>query len=427
MRMRSLSLLLALIASVPAVAAESSPNWRVYTKADMFAYSEPVSIENFAKKFHGPFYGGDTAFTDDRVEIGVGWRGWRVGLIQRFDYVTRFSPDTALVHYADQNHITLPQDREYSLMLNVEKIYAKGLTVGYTWHALPNLSIDVDGAYFNNISDLQSGTATAVGDLTPITPELISQAQAVIDSLSSTNKDLSPLYGLVANVNADIAVSYAYDKPKLHEPEYHKPVIVGPPNPPISGVDFSKPSGKGYSFDFSIAWQVNQKLRLQFTALDFFNRFTWHNAPQTIASFNLNPTLVDAIGVAQDFVNGEIVKPNDLVDRHLFVNIFNANYTQKLPHRELLAGEYSLEHRVNLGIWKPNLSLLGSFYRTESRNFPRLGLALNDTLRFDYDFAGHALGVGYNSRYFFVHIMSDKFKFKDARTLDFAMGVNVGF
>jgi len=417
--------LLLLVICISAQASKHPKTWTAYTSADLFAYSEPVSIKNFARHFDGPLERGDTAFTHDRIEVGVRWQRWQIALVQRFDYVTAFTPDTALVHYDDTHNIPLPNDREYSLMLDVNRINAKGIKVGYTWSPVSTVEVNISGSYYNNISDLQSGRATAQGDLTPITDQLVADAQAVIDNISPTNKDISALYGLVQNVNATIAVNYAYDKPKLHEPEYHQPVIVGAPNPPISGVDFAAPGGTGYAFDLSASWQITRQLQVSLAAMDLINQFSWKGAPQTTGSFDLNPFLVDAIGVGQDFVNGEIVKPNEVIDRHLSVDIFNANYVQRLPHRELLSARYNTGKQLHGFGKSASIVLLGSVYHTRTQNFFSVGLGLNHALHLDWNVSAGALGAGYKGKYFFANLMTDDMKFSDARTLAVSFGVNI--
>lgn len=407
--------------------AQKDKDWSVYTEVDLFAYSEPVSIERFAKDFDQPLEEGDTAFTQDRIEVGARWRAWRIAYVYRFDYITRFTHDTAIVHHAEKNDIVIDQSRDYDLLLDVERVTARGIKLGYTWQANDDLSIDVAGSYYNDISDLQSGRATAFGDLEPITDELIADIDAFIDTLDSNNRDLDPLRELVQDVTANLLIDYAYDEPKFDEPFYRKPVVVGDPNPVISGVDFTAPGGTGYAFDVTVDWQVNDKLHLTLEAIDIVNKYEWENAPQTRATFDLNPALLDAIDVAQDFVLGEIVRPNDLVDRHVFVEIFNADFEQELPHRYRLSGSWALEREVDWFGWTPHISLLGTYYHTDSQDFPSIGVSFDDTFRFEYDLGVNAIAVGYQSQYLFVRVITDKLDVGDAYTFGFSMGFNVSF
>ncbi|XOV87334.1 MAG: hypothetical protein ACFHX7_20660 [Pseudomonadota bacterium] len=407
--------------------AKSKRQLKVYTDVDLFAYSEPVSIERFAKDFDEPLKTGDTAFTHNHIELGVRFGEFSLGYVHRFDYVTSFSQDTAIIHHSNKNNIIISEDREYSLFLDVERLEAKGIKLGYSLQLIPQLRIDIAGTYFNQISQLQSGRAVAYGDLEPINDQLQADIDAVLATVDQGNRDLSPLLPLVADVNANVLIDYAYDKPKFDEPTYRKPNITGAPNPVISGVDFSAPSGTGYAFDISFDWQVNEKLRLGLALYDVANKFEWENAPQTKASFDLNPALLDAIAVAQEFVNGEVVRPNDIVDRHLFVDIFNADFTQELEVRADLDVAYSLGREINLLGWTPDLSVIGGYYRTDTQDFPRIGVGFDDTLQLEYDIGGKALSIAYRNRFVFARLVTDKFALGDARTFGFMVGLNYGF
>ncbi len=401
--------------------------FKIYSDIDLFAYSEPVSIERFAKDFDEPLVAGDTAFTQNRIEMGVRWGEFSIGYVHRFDYITEFTQDTAIIHHSNKNNITISEDREYSLLLDVERLEAKGFKVGYSLQVMPQLRIDIAGSYYNELTQLQSGRAVAFGDLEPINDQLQADIDAVIATVDQGNRDLSPLGPLVADVNANILIDYAYDKPKFNEPTYRKPHITGNPNPVITGVDFSAPTGTGYAFDVSFDWQVNDQLRLGLVLYDIVNKFEWANAPQTKATFDLNPALLDTIAVAQDFVNGEIVRPNDIVDRHVFVDIFNADFEQELPWRADLDVAYSLGREINVLGWTPNLSVIGGYYRTETQDFPRIGVGFDDTLQLEYDIGGKAISIAYRNRFVFARLVTDKFALADARTFGFMVGLNYGF
>ena len=233
---------------------------------------------------------------------------------------------------------------------------------------------------------------------------------------------------MIEDVNARVVIDYYYDEPKFNEPDYAVPVITGPANPVISGVDFSSPSGTGYSLDLGMNWQVTDQLNLDLKLFDVVNNFSWKNAPYSVTTFNLNPALVDAIGVSQDFIDGLIVTPNDLVGRHVDVTILNRDYDQELPWRANLRANYSLDKEINiLNFWTPNISVLGGYYYTKTQHFPSLGIGFDDTLQLAYDFGGEAFSINYRNRYFFARLMTDSLAFEDAHTIGLALGVNFGF
>ncbi|MBD3646745.1 MAG: hypothetical protein HUJ31_04670, partial [Pseudomonadales bacterium] len=305
-----INLMLAIIVASPVAALAGAPpesaRRTVYTNLDLFAYSEPVSIYEFARGFNDELDAGKTAFTHDEFELGFRWENWRLAFVQRFDYITEFTEDTARVHHSEKNGLPIDRTREYDLGLEVERLQARGIKLGHVWHFGDALRLDVAVAWYTDATDLQSGKALGFGDLEPITPALIDQANAIAGDLTADSRDLSALYDLIEDINTRVFIDYAWDEPAFGEPAYRKPVIVGDPNPVITGVDFSAPDGQGYALDASVFWEPSPRLTLRLKLMDIVNEFQWDNAPLTLASFDLYPFLHDAIGVAQDFVNGEV-------------------------------------------------------------------------------------------------------------------------
>jgi hypothetical protein len=407
--------------------AEDNKDWTVYSNISLFAFSEPVSIDQFASDFDDNLEGGDTAFTHNRFEIGGKWRGFRIGYAHRFDYVTEFTEDTALYHHSEKNNIPLPQNKRYDLLLDVERVEAKGFEVGYEWNFYKGMTVDVSYSRYTDLSQLQSGYASVLGDLTPFTDQFKTDANAILDTISLSNRDLTPLLTLAQSVEAKLAIDYAYDEPKFNEPEYRVPVVTGAQNPVISGVDFSKPDGTGYSVDLGFNWQVNEQLNVNLEMIDVINEFRWNNAPRTVTTFDLNAFLIDAINVAQDLVNGEIVRPNDIVDRNINVQIFNENYKQELDARYDLEVNYDLNYELEILGWTPSVGVTAGYYKTANMDFPRIGVNLDQMWFLGYDIGGEAITLGYEGKYGFVRLVSDDFGYKDAKTFGVAAGLNYSF
>lgn len=406
--------------------ADEQP-WKVYSSLDLFAYSEPVSIDQFATDFQDDLEDGETAFTHDQFELGVQWRGFRIGYVHRFDYVTEFTEDTAFYHHATKNNIAIPTDRNYNLLLDVERLEAKGFKVGYEWNFHEGMTLDIAASYYTDLSQLQSGFAGASGDLEPIDDALIAQAQTIIDGLSFTNRDLQPLINLAQDIQARVAVDYAYDEPKFDEPLYREPVLIGEPNPPLTGVDFTEPDGTGYSVDIGFNWQVNDRLNVNVELIDIANEFSWDNAPTTQVSFDLNAFVIDALNVAQDAVNGEIVRPNDVITRNLNVIIVNEDFDQELDERYDVEVNYDLNYQLNLFGWEPNVGVMGGWYSTANQEFPRIGVSLDRKLNIGYDIGGEAISLSYVGKYGYFSIISDDFGYNDARTFGITAGLNYSF
>lgn len=417
-----------LLAACSFTAAAEPGGWRVHTDIDLFAFSEVVSIDQFATDFKGKLIPGDNAFTHDKFEFGVQYRGLSLAYVDRFDYITEFTQDTALFHHSTKNGIVLPTNRKYRLRLDVERVRAQGVRVGYDWAITDDLTIGVAGTHYYQTSDLQSGFASAAGDLEPITDELITRVRAITENLRPDNRDLSPLVPLVADVQLEVLIDYAYDEPKFREPFYRKPVLVGAPNAVISGVNFTdEPQGSGYSYDLVVDWRATDRLFLRAEFLDLGYEINWVMAPRTQASFGLNAALIDAIGVAQEFVNGERVSPNNIVDRHLFVDIANSDFDQSLPWRADFSAEWQLDYELPLPGWHPALSVKVGYHHTEVMSFPRFGLGIGNHLSMMYDTGGKSLLLRYQGKYGFASIVADRFDTKKAHTLGIALGIQYGF
>ena len=422
------SLLAACLLSCTALSSasdEERPQWRFYSDIDLFAYSEPVSIESFADKFDDKLESGDTAFTQNFIEIGAEYRRITVALVQRFDYLTEFSEETALFHHSSKNGIPIDASRVFDLHLDVERITATGLKTGYAWDALPNLQLYGAFTWYFDASRLQSGSASVVATEDLVDPQLLADIQAVFDAQAgSTSPDLSAIYSLITNVRGGFNIDYAYNSPRFREDTYRQPALVGSPNPVISGVDFQAPDGSGYSIDLAAFWQAREDLGLSLQIWDAINEFEWSGAPQTTATFDIKPFLNDFVGVAQDLLDGLNVFPNELLDHNWSTHIRNQTFRQELPARAELAARWDQAWKPDLFGWKPQVALLGYWYHTTSQDFPRIGLSL-DGFQFEYDTAAESFGFGWRGRYGHVRLVTDDFDLGKARTFGLAVGFNL--
>ena len=86
--------------------------------------------------------------------MGVRFGVWQLGITDRFDYVTGYNEDTAFVNHSNRNQLPLPDDREYQLLLDVERVRARGLTLALSRPFGP-LDFGVRATYYNDLFDLQ--------------------------------------------------------------------------------------------------------------------------------------------------------------------------------------------------------------------------------------------------------------------------------
>jgi hypothetical protein len=400
--------------------------WEIYSQVDLFAFSETIAVDKFVNKFDANLEGGDTAFTHNLIEAGVKWRGLKLAYVHRFDYVTRFTEDTARFHHSEKNQIAIDQRRVFDLLLSVERIQAKGIKVGYETRLFRNFSVSADVSWYDDISQLQSGSAAAIGNPDPITPEIMAEIDALADTVDLDDRDISALNDILRDVTGNLHIDYAYDEPKFNERFYREPVIIGDPNPVLTGVDFSAPAGEGYAVDIGIAYSPTEWLDLRLKLYDVVNEFTWDNAPVTTVSFDVTALKTDLIQMIQDFANGGAVAPNDLVARNLVVDIRNQAYTQELLTRTHLSATWHLPPSINLAGWKPHLAIVGEYYDTGVHEFPRLGFAV-DGLELAYDFGGKAYTLTYRGDYLYAQLIADTLDTKNARTFGVGIGINIAW
>ena len=219
-----------------------------YTDADLFWYSEPVSIESMIQDWGGPFYGGTTALTHNIAEIGFGTESWQFSVLTRYDYEMEFSPDTAEFYYLMRNELPLPVGRTYRLDLVARQTVSDGLRVARQFRVAKGFDVNVGLSYLKGrrLTDgTLRGNATAIG---------------------AKDYDYSFL------------VDYFYSEDKL----FDRPV--------------SSPSGDGYSIDLGAQWQLEERLRATVTLKDFLARILWHDAPYTIATGTSDVKTYDANG-----------------------------------------------------------------------------------------------------------------------------------
>ena len=179
--------------------------------------------------------------------------------------------------------------------------------------------------------------------------------------------------------------------------------------------------------DIGFNWQINDQLNVNLELIDIANEFNWDNAPRTITTFDLNAFLIDAINLAQNLVDGQIVQPNDLIDDHINVQIFNEDFDQELESRYDLEVNYDTNYEVELFGWSPSVGLSAGYYKTDTEDFPRIGINLDRMLFLGYDIGGEAISLGYEGKYGFLRVVSDDFGFKDARTFGIVAGLNYSF
>ena len=259
----------------------------VYIDTDLFAYSEPVTIKGAYNNWSGPFRGGGTAFTHNRVETGVTYKTWSLGILKRYDYEMEFSPDTAEFAYRVENKQPLEVGRTYHLDLKARHSYSDGVRLSHQYQPTSNLQL------MWGVSYLQGRTLTE-GVL-----------KGTVTALAEGDYDF------------EFDVDYLYSEDVLFDR-----AVQGP-------------QGEGYSVDLNIDWQPLDDLTTSLTIKDLYGRIYWNNAPRTTATATSSVKEYDE----QGFV---VFKPA------LTGFETNENFTQTLPEKTTLLASYRLSQDVHL-------------------------------------------------------------------------------
>lgn len=250
---RELILLVSVMAAVDLVVADDktvvNDDWQISASLQSFVYSEAVSIETMLNEWRGPFLGGETAFSHNRLTLGASWENFSVSLLRRDDYLLEFSQDTALYYHSDQNDTLLARDRNFDIYLDVTNIRSRGIGFDYRWIFGEKLTIGV-GVSLLDAFWLTDGNITG---------------QISIDA----NDDVSGLLHL----------DYYYSEDSILD----RQIAV-------------LPQGRGFATDVHLQWQPVRQWSLSFDAVDLFSRIYWRDAPFTYATAKTDNFSVDEAG-----------------------------------------------------------------------------------------------------------------------------------
>ncbi len=201
---------------------------------DSFSYSETVSIESAFDSWKGDdFESGERQWTWNWFELGVQYKHWAIGFVQRYDYDLRFSQQTAELYWLTANKKDLPTGKTYKLDLQANAIHSSGLRLSFTDSLTDSFN------YRLGLSYLQASYM------------LDGQIEGNATALSDSDYDFQA------------TVDYAYTEDHLFER------------------NVKEPQGKGFSLDFMFNYQVTPEIYWQLQVRDLFARLYWKDSPYT--------------------------------------------------------------------------------------------------------------------------------------------------
>lgn len=224
----------------------------VYAHSESYSYSEVAPIKQFGSSLEGPMIDkGSVALSTNTVSTGQSFQlkpgagVFHLALFNRVDYSLKFSHDTALLLYANENNTQL-DDKIHDVYLQANHIDATGLSVAYSGETVSNISYRVNLAYMYAREMIYGG---------------------VSGELSSFDAD--------AQGNLDL--NYFYSEDVFFDREK------------------SEYSATGYALDLELNWQATDRFSVGFVGKDLISSIRW-TQQQTTATATTDRVSTDANG-----------------------------------------------------------------------------------------------------------------------------------
>ena len=271
----------------------SNAQEKIYYQVQADVYSEPLSIHAFTDDWDAPdFKSGKNAFAHGLMQLGVKQGQWDFSWIWRYDYVLRFSPDTAKLYYQVKNDKLIDANTQYNLQLEAQHVDTVGSRFAYTWQLSPNWN-------------LITGATALIGR---------HYADGQVNALAQTT-DQQQLMERVKWLNGQI--DYSYDQPALKEDKM--------------GWNERANHGYGFAFDTSLQGTIANHWKVNINIQDALAYLYWQDAPYT---------------------QYQIAYDQDQRPRFDIQGQFNKyhQYTQKLPFKIYTDLNYQSDQNWRLGM-----------------------------------------------------------------------------
>ncbi len=258
-----------------------------YVELESFFYSDPVPIKSLSNGWKSDYKSGDAIFTFDRVETGIAWDNWKMGLFYRYDYVLKFRPDTAEIVYKTKNKLPLQPGEEFAVLLEMNGVRTRGARLAHQIPIRDDLVIQTSFSLMEGIEYLDGrmeGNVTAIAE-----------------------KDYDFLFDIY----------YAYSQDVFFDR------------------DTTTPRSKGYSLDLSLSWQPNNDWLLLLEANDFWNQIIWFDSPFTSATGASSNKIFDSDGY---------VRYNPVISGLEG----NSKHKQKLNRKIFVSSDFKLNNEIHM-------------------------------------------------------------------------------
>lgn len=271
-----------------AAAQDSNKKWAIFTELNSQTYSENFTIWGILDGIDDSVFteGGEASFTHTEIAIGARKGNWELTAFSRYDYLAKYSADTAFLVFANESGAEAP-NADYDISLKLDHSWNYGLRIGYTIDVSPTLKTQfrLSGIFATDIAD-----GRLEGDV------------------SLTDREVS---------EGVLEIDYRFTQDLLFLR------------------DIENTQGYGLSLDAIVNWQATEKLDVELAAYDAFNRIWWPDVPGTQADATTDIVRTDDNGIL-------IVRPL-LQGRNL-----SGSYGQILKARFKARANYQITDRWGL-------------------------------------------------------------------------------
>lgn len=239
-------------------------DWRIFTRAESFSYSEANPVTAYIDFLIGPAPDdGELAFSRNLIESGVGFKNVEFSIIHRNDYNLYFSQGAAQFAYLNKNRKTIPFGHRYDVDVWANQYQMTGAKFGFT---LPfGRTVDVHVAY----SHLYASEAVS----------------------GYLGKDPNGEGGYIAMVEREMG---GQTRRMLDGDLYTDYFFT---DDPLFRNSVNAPTGQGYAVDLGFTWQVSDQIRLKVMGYDLAGDIRWKNMPHIVAEATSENFVTDEDGV----------------------------------------------------------------------------------------------------------------------------------
>lgn len=274
------------------------------------SFTDNLPIYRFANHLNSQYQPGKLAFTHNELVVGYSWSDYSLAVVERYDYVLHFNPDSLKLAYLSENKLPVEPDQLYQVKVDAAHTRSKGLRFGFK-----------PPDFFGVHSEIK--TSLLRGDYL-----LDGSANGTIETTNSNS------------YQGDLFVDYHYSKDLL------------------LNRNITPPRAWGVTIDANFSGKLNlgklnfgtiDSLQWQYEIKDMLAKWFWQSSPYTLADISSDTVDFDENG----FINTRPVAQGILTTH---------SFQQSLPARHSLSAQLDLTKTFGL---RSRIQYLNQEYFTE--------------------------------------------------------------